>query len=74
MLNLVSMNFVLMTLIHNHFSISNPSTIYCVLGVSCYGPVLFGTGPVTANTNPVTVYTCPVPTNLVWYRTVYYRY
>jgi hypothetical protein len=53
MLNLGSVYFVPMTLIHNHFSISKPSTIYCVLGVSCYGPVLFGTGPVTAYTNPV---------------------
>ncbi len=45
-----------------HFSISEPSTIYCALGVLCYGPVLFGTGPVTANTNPVTLYTYPVLT------------
>ena len=57
-----------------HFSISKPSTIYCVLDVLCCGPVLFGTGPVTANTNPVTVYTCPVPTNIVEHRIVYYRY
>jgi hypothetical protein len=74
MLNLDSVYFVPMTLIHNLFSISKPSTIYCVLGVSCYGPVLFGTGPVTAYTNPVTLYTCPVLTITVRYRRVYYRY
>ena len=50
-------------IIINHFSISKPSTIYCVLVLLCYGPVYSNTGPVTANTNPVTVYTCPVPTN-----------
>ena len=59
---------------NNHFSISKPSTIYCVLGELCYGPVLFGTGPVTTNTNPVTLYTYPVLTITVKSRRVYYRY
>ena len=74
MLKFDSIHYIIMTLIFNHFSISKPFTIHCVLGVLCYGPVLFGTGPVTTNTNPGTVYTCPVPTNIVEYRIVYYRY
>ena len=53
-----------------YFSNSKPSTIYCVLGVLSYGPVLFGTGPVTTNTNPVTSDTYPVLTITVKYRNV----
>jgi hypothetical protein len=70
----------LLFLWHNYNSLSyfwsNSHVLYVglVLGVLCYGPVLFGTGPVTANTNPVTLYTYPVLTITVKYRRVYYRY
>jgi hypothetical protein len=64
----------LLTLYNNHFSISNLGTILCALSLLCSGPVLCITGPVTSSNGPVTNYTCPVPTNLVAYRKVYYRY